>query len=111
MTLDEHSVQGSLLMTPVDDLDVVIDDLRRQVADLHVDRDQLMAGVARLQARIAELERGAMTDQVEGLLTAISRALDEWERVTLPAMDGDADELAAAMDGLARVYAEAMNPS
>jgi hypothetical protein len=51
-----------------------------------------------------------MDAATEKLLIAIDRALQEWERVTLPAMDGDADELAAAMDGLARVYAEAMNP-
>ena len=51
-----------------------------------------------------------MTPDVERLLVAIDRALMEWERVTLPEVDGDADELAEAMDGLARVYAEAMNP-
>ena len=51
-----------------------------------------------------------MDDTTNTLLTAIAAALDEWERVTLPEMDGDADKLAEAMDGLARAYAEAMQP-
>lgn len=51
-----------------------------------------------------------MDDTTNNLLTAIAAALDEWERVTLPEMDGDADALAQAMDGLAKVYAIAVNP-
>ena len=51
-----------------------------------------------------------MNTDTERLITAIDRALDEWERVTLPEMDGDADELAAAMDALARARAQVMTP-
>jgi hypothetical protein len=51
-----------------------------------------------------------MSPETEALVTAIDRALDEWERVTLPEMNGDADALAEAMDALARARAEAMTP-
>ncbi len=51
-----------------------------------------------------------MDNDTEKLILAIDRALDEWERVTLPEVDGDADALAAAMDELARARAEVMTP-
>lgn len=44
------------------------------------------------------------------LVEAIDKALTAWEEVTLPEMDGDADQLAAAMDDLAELYAKAMMP-
>jgi hypothetical protein len=36
-------------------------------------------------------------NDTEKLLAAIDRALDEWGRVTLPEIDGDADDLAGVM--------------